>query len=397
MKVLIVTTIFPSPTSGNRSRNYYLLKMLARQHTVSLITLEEGTQIHMPRDVVPLENLTHQMEVIPHHHVPTHVKRLQQLVNVISGQSDILNEPATKAVQNAIDRLFVHDHYDVVLFEATLKSDYRFRERVKVIIDKHNIDFEILERLVLHETKWVRRWYNERERRLVKPAEIKQCREADAVVVTSERERILLKNLLPRSLIEVVPNGVDIEFFHGAAAQQEVEGRIIFTGAMDYYPNAEAVISFAQQCWPLIRGHAPGVTWHIVGKNPRPDVQKLAESPGITVTGSVADVRPSFAEAGVAIVPLQVGGGTRLKILEAMAMQKAVVSTSLGCEGLSAIPGKHLIVADQPETFAQAVIELLKNPEKRRALGAAGRTLVESGYSWQRSGDRLLHILELLK
>lgn len=397
MKVLIVSEIFPSPTSGNRSRNYYLLKMLARQHTVSLLTLEEGTAIQMPRDVVPLESLTHWMEVIPYHRSPPRLKRLKQLVNVIGGKSDILNEPGTKALLNALDLLFVHDHYDAVLFEGTLNSNYRLPEHIKVIIDKHNIEFELLERLSLNETRWLRKWYNWREYRLVKPVEIKQCRDADAVAVTSERERLLLKRLLPRSVIEVVPNGVDIAYFHGSDAEQEVDGRIVFTGAMDYYPNAEAALFFAQTCWPLIRARMPGATWQIVGKNPRPDVQKLAELPGITVTGSVADVRPSFAEAGVAIVPLLLGGGTRLKILEAMAMRKAVVSTSLGCEGLSAVPGKHLIVADQPEVFAQAVIELLKNPEKRRALGTAGRALVESAYSWERCGDRLLHILEQMK
>lgn len=397
MKVLIVSEIFPSPTSGNRSRNYYLLKMLARQHTVSLLTLEEGTAIQMPRDVVPLESLTHWMEVIPYHRSPPRLKRLKQLVNVIGGKSDILNEPGTKALLNALDLLFVHDHYDAVLFEGTLNSNYRPPEHIKVIIDKHNIEFELLERLSLNETRWLRKWYNWREYRLVKPVEIQQCRDADAVAVTSERERLLLKRLLPRSVIEVVPNGVDIEYFHGSDAEQEVDGRIVFTGAMDYYPNAEAALFFAQKCWPLIRARMPGATWQIVGKNPRPDVQKLAELPGITVTGSVADVRPSFAEAGVAIVPLLLGGGTRLKILEAMAMRKAVVSTSLGCEGLSAVPGKHLIVADQPEVFAQAVIELLKNPEKRRALGTAGRALVESAYSWERCGDRLLHILEQMK
>jgi glycosyltransferase involved in cell wall biosynthesis len=337
------------------------------------------------------------MEVIPYHRSPARLKRLKQLVNVIGGKSDILNEPGTKALLNALDLLFVHDHYDAVLFEGTLNSNYHLPEQVKVIIDKHNIEFELLERLSLNETRWFRKWYNGREYRLVKPVEIKQCRDADAVAVTSERERLLLKRLLPHNVIEVVPNGVDVAYFHGSGAEQEVDGRIVFTGAMDYYPNAEAALFFAQKCWPLIRARMPGATWQIVGKNPRPDVQKLAVLPGITVTGSVADVRPSFAEAEVAIVPLLLGGGTRLKILEAMAMRKAVVSTSLGCEGLSAVPGKHLIVADQPEVFAQAVIELLKNPEKRRALGTAGRALVESAYSWERCGDRLLHILEQMK
>ena len=197
-------------------------------------------------------------------------------------------------------------------------------------------------------------------------------------------------------MIEVVPNGVDIDYFQRNGSEQGVDGRIIFTGSMEYYPNVEAVLFFAQKCWPLIRERLPNATWQIVGKNPVIDVRKLAKLPGVTVTGSVADVRPYFTEAMVAIVPLLVGSGTRLKILEAMAMQKAIVSTSLGYEGLSVVPGKHLIAADQPEAFAQAVIELLNNPGKRQALGIASRVLVEAEYGWERCGDQLLRVLEQL-
>jgi len=296
-------------------------------------------------------------------------------------------------MQSTLDLLFSQDHYDAVVFESALASGYHLSEHVKVILDQHNIEFELLQRAYLHETAWLRKWYNWWESRLVKPVEVELCRGADAIVVTSERERLLLKSILPPSKIEVVSNGVDIEYFHGNCSEQEVDGRIVFTGSMAYYPNVEAVLFFAQKCWPLVREHIPGAIWQIVGKDPLPAVRKLAELPGITVTGSVADVRPYFAEARVAIVPLQIGGGTRIKILEAMAMRKAVVSTSLGCEGLSVVPGKHLIVADQPEVFAQAVIELLNNAEKRQALGTAGRAMVEAEYSWEKCGTRLLELV----
>jgi glycosyltransferase involved in cell wall biosynthesis len=123
-------------------------------------------------------------------------------------------------------------------------------------------------------------------------------------------------------------------------------------------------------------------------------VQKLAELPGVTVIGTVPDIKPYLTAATVAIVPLRIGSGTRLKILEALAMRKAVVSTSLGCEGLSVASGEHLVVADQPETFAQAVIDLLHDAEKRAKLGAAGRALVEAEYSWERSGTLMLRALE---
>jgi len=390
----MISPYIPSPTSGNRSRSYYLLKMLARQHSVSLIAMDDGAAIQMPRDMVSLESLTNKIEVLQRPAQPS--KRLLQLINVLSGKSHVLYEELAgiKEIQKTLELLFARDHYDAIVAEGLMLGDYHLPEDVKVVLDEHNIEFELLERAYLQETSWLRKWYNWRESRLVKRVEISFCQEADAVVVTSERESEILKSLLPDNMVEVVPNGVDIDYFQSKDAGQEVDGRIIFTGAMDYYPNVKGVLFFAQKCWPLIRSQMPGATWHIVGKNPLPDVQKLAELPGITVTGSVADVRPYFNEARVAIVPLLVGGGTRLKILEAMAMRKAVVSTSLGCEGIAAVQDEHLIVADQPDALAKAVIELLNNQEKRDALATAGRELVEAEYSWERCGDQLLKILE---
>lgn len=394
MKILMVSPYLPSPTSGNRARSYYLLKMLARQHTVSLLAMDDGDAIEACCTMSLLRSFTHRVDVL---HRPTFSsRRLHQLVNVICGRSNVLDEHTMKGMQRRLDVLLAHDQYDAVLFEGALTGDHRLPGEVKVILDEHNIEYELLQRTYLHETAWLRKWYNWRESRLVKPVEIALCRKADAIVVTSERERLLLKSMLSHSMIEVVPNGVDIDYFQRNGSEQGVDGRIIFTGSMEYYPNVEAVLFFAQKCWPLIRERLPNATWQIVGKNPVIDVRKLAKLPGVTVTGSVADVRPYFTEAMVAIVPLLVGSGTRLKILEAMAMQKAIVSTSLGYEGLSVVPGKHLIAADQPEAFAQAVIELLNNPGKRQALGIASRVLVEAEYGWERCGDQLLRVLEQL-
>jgi len=324
----------------------------------------------------------------------TGVKRFQQLMNLVRGRSHTLNSYNLIEVQKALDALLAQDHYDIVLFESVFMAGCHLPRGVKVIIDQHNIEFELLERIYRREKAGLRKWYNWWESRLLKSVEIERCGQADLVLVTSERERVLLKSMLPRSLIKVVPNGVDIEAFNGSSPEQEIAGQIIFTGTMHYYPNVDAVLFFAQRCWPLIRAQVPDATWKIVGHDPSPEVQRLAGLPGVTVTGSVPDVWPYLAKSTVVIAPLQVGSGTRLKILEALAMQKAVVSTSVGCEGLSVVPGKHLIVADQPEAFAQAVIAFLQNPEMRITYGDAGRKFVEAEYSWERCGTQLLGALE---
>ncbi len=395
MKILMISPYLPSPTSGNRSRTYHLLKMLARQHTVSLLAIEGDPSIKAPREMVLLENFTHRVEMIPRS--TSRSKRVSQLLNALRGKSTTILDQGMNGLQEKLDLLFAQDQYDIVLFERSLTSySCRLPANIKVILDQHNIEYEVLQRSYLHAKTWLRKWYNWREYCLVKPAEIKLCQAAHAIAVTSERERLQMKGLLPRSIIETVPNGVDIEYFHGNHTDQEVDGRIVFTGSMEYYPNVEGVVLFAKKCWPLIREHIPNATWHIVGKNPLPGVQNLASLPGVTVTGSVADVRPYFAEAQVAIVPLLQGSGTRLKILEAMAMRKAIVSTTIGCEGLSVVPEKHLLVEDQMEAFAQTVIRLLEHPEQRRVMGNAGRELAEAEYSWDTCGDQLLKIVDLL-
>ncbi len=393
MNILMVSPYIPSPTSGNRSRSYYLLKMLARQHTVSLLAIDDGVTPAVPQSLAPLEDFTSIIQTVPF--VAAYPKRVRQLINLLIGRSTFLSQRRTAGMQRALNDLLAHRHYDAILFEGALASDYQLPlQQGKMILDQHNIEYEVLHRTYLHETAPLRKWYNWRESVLVRRAELRLCQRADALVMTSERERAAMQSILSHPVIEVVPNGVDIDYFNAQGTGQEQEGRIVFTGSMEYYPNIEAVLFFARACWPRIREAIPGASWHIVGKNPRPEVQRLAKLPGVTVTGSVADVRPSFTQAAVAIVPLRVGGGTRLKILEAMAMRKPVVSTSLGCEGLAVEPGTHLLVADEPEAFACSVIELLKDRERRQALGTAGRALVEAEYSWQRCGDRLHQVVE---
>jgi len=393
MKLLMVSPTLPCPTWGFSARSYYLLKALARQHTVSLLALADKTELEAYNSIPLLEKLAHRVQVILR--PGAHGKRGQQLLSAIQGQSYILNQRKQLVIQDALDVMLVNDRYDAVLFESVLTAGYRLPTGIRVIIDQHNIEYELLQRTYKHERALLRKWYNWQEYRLIKRVEIERCRRADLVVVTSMRERGILKDLLPENSVELVPNGVDIETFDLNGNEKDVlPGRIIFTGTMDYYPNADAVLFFARQCWPIIKAQVPGATWEIVGRNPSPEVRRLAELPSVTVSGTVPDVRPYLARSAVAIAPLQIASGTRLKILEALAMKKAVVSTSVGFEGLSTVPGKHLLAADEPGAFAHAVVTFLKNPDMRTAFGTAGRALVETEYSWDSCGERLLHILE---
>lgn len=394
MKILVVTPNLPLPIGGLGARNYHLLQGLAHEHDVSLLAVVTPSET-VEWDLTPLRRLTNTVRVVT---VPgQHHKRLRQVADLIHGRSHLLAARSTAEAGMVLDEMLRDDAYDAVLFESVLVAGHRVSANVPVIIDQHNIEHEIVKRTSEHERSPIRKWYSRMEYRRLKPGEIERCRAADAVVVTSERERRIMQRLLPGQAIHVVPNGVDLEAFRPAGHEREIAGRIVFTGSINYYPNTHAVLFFARQCWPRIKAAMPDATWEIVGINPPARVRHLASLPGVTVTGAVPDVRPHLAAAAVAIVPVLIGSGTRLKILEAHAMEKAVVSTTLGCEGLAVVPGHHLLVEDDAAAFADAVIALLRNPHARQELGTAGRKLVEDRYNWERSGEQLLWLIETVR
>jgi len=393
MNLLMVTAGLPRPMGGANTRNFHLLKVLSQKYQVSLLVLANDDEINKVDSLSSIHEFAYSIQLI-RNELPDRFKRLIQIQHAVRGKSYFLNLFIIPEMQYALNAICSHHHFDIMLFESVLVAGYQLPPEVKIVIDQHNIEHELLERTHEQEKALLRKWYSWHESRLLKQGEIERCRKADVVLVTSEREYCALKKLLPAQQFEVIPNGVDTTTFIQCDPAREIAHRIIFTGSMDYYPNINAVLYFARRSWPLIRSQIPGATWQIVGKDPPSEVKALAGLSGITVTGTVPDVTSYLASAEVAIAPLQIGSGTRLKILEALAMRKAVVSTSLGCEGLSVTSGKHLIVADQAQVFAQAVIDLMQNAEKRKALGDAGRILVETEYSWEKCGNQLLQVLE---
>jgi glycosyltransferase involved in cell wall biosynthesis len=203
----------------------------------------------------------------------------------------------------------------------------------------------------------------------------------DVVTTVAEADAARLRALTPGARIEVVPNGVDADRFRTGSRAQHEDERIVFVGAMSYAPNIAAVEYFARQVLPLIRSARPNAQFAIVGRDPAPSVLSLAGD-GVEVTGEVEDVRPHMEEAAVVVVPMQSGSGIKNKILEALAMERAVVATPLAVEGIGATPGEHLVVANGARQLADAVLRLLADPDERRRLGGAGRRLVTDRYTW---------------
>lgn len=244
----------------------------------------------------------------------------------------------------------------------------------------HNVEHVIWKRLRDIEHRWWRRILLTIEFMKMRKVETRTCAEARLTVAVSTTDRDHLAAASSTAPIFAVPTGVDTDYFKPRG--KEAPNRLVFSGSMDWYPNEDAILYFIEEILPLVAAQVPDVSLTVVGRNPSAKLRTMAERVGVTVTGTVDDVRPHVAEASLYIVPLRIGGGTRLKIFEALAMGKATVSTTVGAEGLDVVPGIHLLLADGPAMFSGAIVALLRDPERRRSLGCEGRRLVEERYSW---------------
>ena len=268
---------------------------------------------------------------------------------------------------------------------------------VPVVYFSHNVEHMIWRRLRDAESHPLRRTLLDIESRKMARAEAQVCSSSAATLTVSEEDCQTLKSIEPDARIAPIPTGVDITYFQPDRSA-ELDGHLVFSGSMDWYPNEDAVIHFADEVLPLIQRQRPDVTFSIIGRKPSARVRELASRPGIGVTGTVDDVRPHVRAGTVQVVPIRIGGGTRLKIYEALAMGQAVVSTTIGAEGLDVEPQTHLELADDATSMSDVVLALLGDESRRRALGDAGRELVASKYAWPQVARQFQgHLVEVLR
>jgi polysaccharide biosynthesis protein PslH len=385
LRVLIVSPTFPYPPSwGFGIRVYQLARNLSRRHDVSLLSYARADEmVH----VEPLQKLIGDVHVVQRPQSRGVTKRLAQLSSIASTRSYQVRDLHSVEMQSKIDELLSTRQFDIIQLESSQLCAFQFHSTGATVLDEHNIEYELLQRMQEGERSWTRRLYNRVEVRKFRPIEQESWRTVDGCVLTSEREEAIVHVLAPSTPLVVAPNGVDPDFFTptGTAIQPDT---LVFTGLLSYRPNFDAATYLIEEIHPRLEQLRAGVTLTIVGDGSPSELQSLRK-PNVVVTGRVPDVRPYLERAAIAVVPVRMGGGTRLKVVEALAMAKAVVSTSIGCEGLRVRDGEHLVIADDPDGFASGVAGLLSDPARAETLGQAGRRLMLDEYSWERSVERL--------
>ena len=296
----------------------------------------------------------------------------------------------------AVRRLTADTVYDLVHFDIIHVMGYESsiqRKPRAIVYNWHNIESEAMQRYSETVSSPLRRWYARQTAAKLRRLEYQILDTARGHVVCSDREREQLHQVHRSASIAVVENGVDVPYFAGACDHSSPpnERTLVFVGSMDYFPNQEACSFFTHRIWPQVRQTFPGLRLILVGANPPPSVLSLGTLEGVTVTGTVPDVRPYYRNALAAIVPLRTGSGTRLKILEAMAAGVPVVSSPLGAEGLAVTPDKDILIADpeDPAAWVKQITALTTSPDRCRQLASASLELVRARYDWDILGQTL--------
>lgn len=395
MKVGFITARAPYPCdSGGRIRTYHLLREAAKLHDVTLMT-----GIETPADVASLHLLRSEIPELRVRPVtvPRRTSPFRRLVRLARLPYERLPYTWTAYISrrfaSQLREWLSEDQYDLVHCDHVQVADMLLDAPTPPrLLNAHNIE-SVLVRRIADRHRGVRRALIAWQARKVADAERRCYQGFDRALVVSELDAALLQEMVPGLLTSVVPNGVDTEMFTPRDHGEEPHS-IVFTGAMDWSPNVDGVSWFVRDVFPRIRQRLNQATFTVVGRNPAPARVRELSGDGVRFTGTVHDVRPFLQAASVVAVPLLAGGGTRLKILEAWSMAKAVVSTSIGAEGLPNRDAGALMIADTADAFAARVIELLGDGSLRMRLGIEGRALAEQRFSWRVVGRSLLQAFE---
>lgn len=391
MKILVLAPQWPDPPrQGAAIRNLHILLHLTQRHEVTLLTFApEGGKVNRRR----LSGL--QRSEILQPPARSSLTRLRTLST--SRKPDMAWRLRSTEMWQRVRELSEQERFDAVHVEGIEMAPYGLLAlesgAASMTYDAHNAEHLLQRRAfttdAIHPTRLPKALYSLIQWWRLRKFEREACVRSEHIVAVSDGDAAALARLAPSaaSRITVLPNGVDTDYWSLSAnyppADMDIPaGSLVFDGTMDFRPNVDAVHWFATHVWPLLRAERPRTQLFIVGRSPTPAVLALKEYGGVTVTGAVPDTRAWVASATVYIVPMRMGGGVRLKVLQAMSMERAIVSTPMGAEGIDIEGGRDMLLARSPGAFSRAVLGLLGDPSHRASLGRSARALVTERYAW---------------
>jgi len=387
VRILFLTQLLPyPPDSGPKIRMYYVLRYLAEWHEVTLVALVRDNE--REEDVAHLRSLCEAVHTV---RLPRSALRNGYFLarSLLAGQPFTIVRDRVPEEDRLLDQLLSTEKYDAFHADQLYTAQYGLSRPslngVKTVVDKHNAYFAMVQRLADVERNPLKRWLLAREARLLADYEAGVCRAYDHVLTVTEHDREVLGKLSgqPDKML-AIPICVDTEILRPVERVHDAH-ELTMVGSMFYPPNVDGVCWFIREVYPLVQAECPEVKLNVIGARPAPAIRQLAANNStVRVTGYVDDLTPYLQRTAAMIVPLRSGSGMRVKIVDALARGVPVVSTTVGAEGLDVIPGRHLLVADRPAGFAEAVLRLLRDPDLGRRLATAGRRLAETRYHWRR-------------
>ena len=395
MKILWLSHVIPYPPKGGLwQRSYNLLKQMGSKHDVHLVTLNQkklySSQDSISDAVVALKKVCNRVDVFP---IKSDKSKwnwaFMTFKNYFNNIPYDVNWLRNKDMVDYMKDVLLNTKYDLIHLDTFGLFPYTFLiKNAKIVLNHHNIESNMMRLRYEKEKSLYKKIYFNKEAQKIEAYEKYICRKCAMNLVVSELDAIRLKEIVGNANIAVVRNGVDLKYYQ-SNNNDKIKSGLIFAGGMGYYANREAAIFFASEVWPLLenKNYCNPITF--IGRNPPKELMDLSHGSSVQVPGFVDDVRPYFNSSKIYICPIKNGGGTRLKIIDALAMEKPLVATGLAVEGLNLVEGLHYLRAESASDFVDQIMKLENDDKLCETLATAGRKYVEENYSWEIIGNQM--------
>ena len=395
-KILWLSHFIPfPPKGGNLQRSYNLIRELSKEHDLTLLSFNQSSIVGTPQLLQDSKEHFSQFctvaDVLP---IPTESSKFQKALLLLKGllpwRTYTVSWLESKDFTIKLNALLAHKSFDIIHVDTISLAPYvSHLKNIKAVLNHHNIESAMMLRRAENESNLFKKIYFYQEGVKLQKLERRICNKFHLNITCSDLDSERLKAAAGVTNCISIPNGVDLDYFQPMAGKIKPKS-LVFAGGMSWYPNLDAMNFFLKSVWPRLVKQIPDISLTIIGKNPpqwMSDMQK--EYPNILVTGFVDDVRPYLAEAEIYICPIKDGGGTKLKVLDALAMGKALIADAIACEGIEVVNNKSVIFASTPAEYIEKIKYLLENPKINQELSRNGNQLIKDLYGFQSIGKKM--------